>query len=846
MTDQHVFFIHVLYACTNMRAHSSKIYTYSMPNLNNRVKKARSQLQQEHTQSLSQYRANSQRIEYPESNPLACTPDRPSLGAIKIIKQKDNKIKTLTKDYKRLAQRDKRAKIERLQAQADLACERLQEQVTERSWSLVVTSLELESQLDRVRALEARQKTADCRRDAMRKKIARAKASKEEYKHKNELPSTEMVHEYHLKGPARVISPETRDMIRKLACQGVSTERISEVINIVAEGLGTRVVGSVSARSTAQIMLEGLVQARMQVAPELGRTNSFTICSDGTTIKNQQHEAKSIYMRLPVQLTNINDDKAQDNSCLPVHRIFGVHKAPSHTAQQQFSGWITTIDACCDAFVRSPLGMGSYISSKLVAPKLRGVLTDHAADQKHFLELITLWKRNCDRKIRAVPKLKSMTTEEQLYTLSNHLDSATRNLALAIQIGKAEFQKLSPEMQFDIDFLAWIGCCMHKELNSVKGGVTEMASAWAMLVLDSPIALRNKFEAINSSKLGDDKGTRGAIKLASLAGALFNNKDDKKGYQTSVDYFLEKTFGYSKRFPDTSNTRYGSYCDAATELIAIGKPYMRHVRSTGHNALQLGPFHDQLPSLQPIMVAFFNGALETWERFTTEFAADTVIAQATESQRENTWISPTNDVSEGALGQCRQMLRWAPTMTDEQRNARVMWGHNGTYNWTKDTLTEADHQIVRQEARLIDASGISQKARIEVTMVLEERAELGRARQAKALERKSANTRRLEGIDIFENATYDELLRLKIRELDNQIDKLRETDKSIRVKSKLRNKHAKVMEILDGLERRKELKGISDSIKDDLEAGSAGIDVFGEGGNLSEDQEMLFNDEVLL
>lgn len=155
----------------------------------------------------------------------------------------------------------------------------LRTQVIERSRGLVIASLELESQSTRIRALEARQKTTDRRRDAMRKKIERAKASKGENERKNGLLPAERVHEYHLKGPAGVIRPEARDMIRKLACHGVSTERMSEVISIVAEGLGMRVIGSVSARSVARFMLEGLVQARIQVAQELSETNCRWLCS---------------------------------------------------------------------------------------------------------------------------------------------------------------------------------------------------------------------------------------------------------------------------------------------------------------------------------------------------------------------------------------------------------------------------------------------------------------------------------------------------------------------------------------------------------------------------------------
>ncbi|KAF8604939.1 hypothetical protein BDV93DRAFT_507444 [Ceratobasidium sp. AG-I] len=175
-----------------------------------------------------------------------------------------------------------------------------------------------------------------------------------------------------------------------------------------------------------------------------------------------------------------------------------------------------------------------------------------------------------------------------------------------------------------------------------------------------------------------------------------------------------------------------------------------------------------------------------------------------------------------------------------------MWRHNGTYDWARCTLTEADHQFIRREAQIIDASGINQKACIEATMALEAWAETGQAQQAKALEKKSANTQRLAEINIVSDATYDDLLCLKIPELDNQIDKLRQTDKSIRAKSKIRNKRKKIMEILGGLKCRKEFFRSTSSQIQYLEAINAGIDVFEEGGDLSEDQEMLFNDEVLL
>jgi hypothetical protein len=48
---------------------------------------------------------------------------------------------------------------------------------------------------------------------------------------------------------------------------------------------------------------------------------------------------------------------------------------------------------------------------------------------------------------------------------------------------------------------------------------------------------------------------------------VFNHKDKKKGHQDTVTIFFKGKTGYTFRFPDTSNIRYGSHCDAAIELI---------------------------------------------------------------------------------------------------------------------------------------------------------------------------------------------------------------------------------------------------------------------------------------
>ncbi|KAH7341730.1 hypothetical protein B0J17DRAFT_531171, partial [Rhizoctonia solani] len=66
-----------------------------------------------------------------------------------------------------------------------------------------------------------------------------------------------------------------------------------------------------------------------------------------------------------------------------------------------------------------------------------------------------------------------------------------------------------------------------------------------------------------------------------------------------------------------------------------------------YNILLLIPI---LLDIKPILLAFFWGALPTWEQFTSEFETSRLVAQATEKQLKSTWIPATNDISEGALG----------------------------------------------------------------------------------------------------------------------------------------------------------------------------------------------------
>ena len=63
--------------------------------------------------------------------------------------------------------------------------------------------------------------------------------------------------------------------------------------------------------------------------------------------------------------------------------------------------------------------------------------------------------------------------------------------------------------------------------------------------------------------------------------------------------------------------------------------------------------HDlNLPYLEELLAAFFTGADETWTCFTSEFALNGLINEATTEEWDLAWMPATNDSdeNEGALG----------------------------------------------------------------------------------------------------------------------------------------------------------------------------------------------------
>ena len=311
--------------------------------------------------------------------------------------------------------------------------------------------------------------------------------------------------------------------------------------------------------------------------------------------------------------------------------------------------------------------------------------------------------------------------------------------------------------------------------------------------------------------------TRGAIKAAEIAGAIFNHKDDKKGHHDIFRYWWWEHVGIPFTFPDTSNNRFQSYCDAAAALIlyadefkafleslrvnkqnstlnhmesnlwkalhctstttelavlaiyaeAISYPYMKAIRTSSdkdQNMLDLGPFHSSvynhmqkiienpdiligkdidpsesykmatldgnewqnievvkkildliptLPHFHNLLISFFRGAAETWERFTSEFAPGGLIDEATAEEKELAWMPATNDENEGALGSFRHLMRHQPQLTLLSHNALAMFFRNNTQTFMAAKFTEEeDYHYLHKLAQ--DSNGEEEKRRKEL------------------------------------------------------------------------------------------------------------------------------------
>ncbi|KAG1765072.1 hypothetical protein EV702DRAFT_1051139 [Suillus placidus] len=280
----------------------------------------------------------------------------------------------------------------------------------------------------------------------------------------------------------------------------IPVSSVRGVFGVIADCLGIAVEGDVSTRSIGRVLQEADVAANVQMVDEM-----------------MKHEV-------------------------------------NHTSKTQLQGWKDVLHDMCNMYNTCMAGEKAVVDPREVVSKVKGMLTDHAEDQKKLVCLFSDWKRTCEREVRALlwqtiegvmVAAGGIEAWEALTAGEQHLRSSEALLQLKLTIGQEKFDGLTKSAKESVDFFIWAGV-LHAQGPQCSAALGGSSSAQA--------------RALHVSQ-------RGAAKALALAGTVFHHKDDKKGQQDSIRFFLEAHLGYFLPWPDTSNTRYHSNCDGACEWI---------------------------------------------------------------------------------------------------------------------------------------------------------------------------------------------------------------------------------------------------------------------------------------
>ena len=239
---------------------------------------------------------------------------------------------------------------------------------------------------------------------------------------------------------------------------------------------------------------------------------------------------------------------------------------------------------------------------------MTGYLSDHASDQKKVFRELETYHQECNLELlgeRAMlledPDKEESEMEQVLDEKGEVMMKAIGGVARWVELPEGERLQLGRDLIRDAEICLgeralerlpedlrrevmeemgcyWSGCGMHKDLNSVKGGVDRMSRWWEEAGRTPPIALMNKFKSEAGSNREVARSERGGVKLTNLLGALVKHKDPKKGQQDQFRTFSRNNVGYEVHFPDTSNTRYQSHTDAAVEIVHHPQLYLNFLK----------------------------------------------------------------------------------------------------------------------------------------------------------------------------------------------------------------------------------------------------------------------------
>ncbi|TEB22546.1 glutamic acid-rich protein [Coprinellus micaceus] len=435
-----------------------------------------------------------------------------------------------------------------------------------------------------------------------------------------------------------------RDTVRYLFQVGVSGNYVNGVIHVLGKLFGMDVVGNVSCSSVARFIREGGIAAKIQVGYEISEADTFTLSGDGTTHRAINYNSRHISLKVDDHTTGEASHKT---------RFLGIMPSLDGSSAESIKDWEKMLGNISDLLSRSPFAQRHHKGTLHLAgmfAKLVGVNSDHCSKEKKDAQALKAWKEDAVHQVLGEKKFLDMDDDELLAHFIKAREKMVKavggeeawgNLAeteqaerkaemfhsIIMELGKESLELMSDDEKRILKLFIWAGCGCHKELDTVRGGYAAMVQYYSEHGhIPRPILLANRdnaavLEGVTSEDDVENEMTgSGGIKCAQLAGAVLDNKLDKKGHHDLFRWWWKKVVNKAFTFPDTSNTRFGSYCEAAIELInlwdalhdtptlcellvlglyaeTVGKHYMAIIRAhakNGTNMLMLGPLHDNV------------------------------------------------------------------------------------------------------------------------------------------------------------------------------------------------------------------------------------------------------------
>jgi hypothetical protein len=225
------------------------------------------------------------------------------------------------------------------------------------------------------------------------------------------------------------------------------------------------------------------------------------------------------------------------------------------------------------------------------------------------------------------------------------------------------------------------------------------------------------------------------------------------------------------------------------------------------NPRAVASVHEQLsqfPSICPLLLGFLKGSLETWERFSSQFASDGLIRSLSDSEKDLAFMPATNDANEGALGQWRVFARAKPNSTIQHFSGASAFFRNDTQAFMDAKFQADDHQYIMRQARALDANGSTKKFQEELLGYQQNIATSKREKIEQWATKLRELMDRLRGVTLITHS--DKIRALKNAEIDEQLDVYRRVigDTEVPKKCQVKVRALKLDALFEAVDRQNE------------------------------------------